>query len=46
MVAQINRIKHDNANESRLDLALNMAKEKLFTRSRGVRRDGARVEKV
>ena len=46
LVAQINLIKHDNANESRLDLALEMAKEKLFPRSRGLRRDGAKVEKV
>ena len=34
LIRNINAIEHERANESRLDLALKLAKEKLFLRSR------------
>ena len=37
LIDNINGIKHDNANESRLDLALKLATDRLFLRSRGAK---------
>ena len=42
----INGIKHDLARESRLDLALKLARDEMFTKRRGARIDDPRVEQV
>ena len=43
---RIEGIKHDLARESRLDLALKLARDEMFTRRRGARIDDSRVEQV
>lgn len=42
----VTAIEHDLAKESRLDLALKVARDQLFTKEAGARSDDAKVEKV
>lgn len=42
----IKSIKHDLARESRLDLALKLARDEMFTKKRGARIDDPKVEQV
>ena len=42
----IDNIQYDSARESRLDLALKLARDEMFTRRRGARIDDPKVEQV
>lgn len=46
LAQSIEDIKHDLATESRLDLALKVARDQLFTQEAGARADNRKIEKV
>lgn len=46
LTTAVDNIKHDLAKESRLDLALKVARDQLFTRQAGARSNDSKVEKV